>query len=73
MALISAKTILDNARDGKYAVGAFNINNLEWTQAILSVAQELESPVLLGVSEGAAKYMGGYVTVVKMVQGLVKI
>ncbi len=71
MALVSAKGILEAARKGHYAVGAFNINNLEWTQAILETAQEENSPVLLGVSEGAVKYMGGFVTVFKMVEGLV--
>jgi fructose-bisphosphate aldolase, class II len=71
MALVSAKGILEAARKGHYAVGAFNINNLEWTQAILESAQEENSPVLLGVSEGAVKYMGGFVTVFKMVEGLV--
>lgn len=72
MALISAKTILDNARDGHYAVGAININNLEWTKLILEVAQEKNSPILLGVSEGAVKYMGGFHVVVEMTKALVK-
>ena len=64
--------MLNKARDGKYAVGQFNINNLEWTKAILLTAQENNSPVILGVSEGAGKYMGGYETVVGMVNGLLK-
>ena len=72
MALISAKSILDNARDGHYAVGAFNINNLEWTKAVLLTAQENNSPVILGVSEGAAKYMTGYKTIVGMVNGMLE-
>ena len=55
--LVSAKDMLNKARDGKYAVGQFNINNLEWTKAILLTAQECRSPVILGVSEGAGKYM----------------
>ena len=70
--LVSAKEMLVKAREGKYAVGQFNINNLEWTKAILLTAQENNSPVILGVSEGAGKYMGGYDTVVGMVNGLLK-
>ncbi len=70
--LVSAKEMLNKARDGKYAVGQFNINNLEWTKAILLTAQENNSPVILGVSEGAGKYMGGYKTVVGMVKGLLE-
>ncbi|MBL4935466.1 class II fructose-1,6-bisphosphate aldolase [Clostridium sp. YIM B02515] len=70
--LVSAKEMLIKARDGKYAVGQFNINNLEWTKAILLTAQENNSPVILGVSEGAGKYMGGYHAVVGMVNGLIK-
>ncbi|MBL4932826.1 MULTISPECIES: class II fructose-1,6-bisphosphate aldolase [Clostridium] len=70
--LVSAKEMLNKAREGKYAVGQFNINNLEWTKAILLTAQENNSPVILGVSEGAGKYMGGYTTVVGMVNGLIK-
>ena len=58
--LVNAKEMLEKARDGGYAVGAFNINNLEWTKAILLTAQELGSPVMLGVSEGAGKYMTGF-------------
>ena len=70
--LVSAKEMLNKARDGKYAVGQFNINNLEWTKAILLTAQEQNSPVILGVSEGAGKYMCGYRTVVGMVSGMLK-
>ena len=70
--LVSAKEMLNKARQGKYAVGQFNINNLEWTKSILLTAQENNSPVILGVSEGAAKYMGGFDTVVGMVNGLLK-
>lgn len=72
MALVSAKEMLVKAREGKYAVGQFNINNLEWTKAVLLTAQENNSPVILGVSEGAGKYMGGYKTVVGMVNGLIE-
>ena len=70
--LVSAKEMLIKARDGKYAVGQFNINNLEWTKAVLLTAQENNSPVILGVSEGAGKYMGTYDAVVGMVNGLLK-
>lgn len=70
--LVSAKDMLEKARDGKYAVGQFNINNLEWTKAVLEVAQELNSPVILGVSAGAGKYMAGYKTVVGMVNGMLE-
>ncbi len=70
--LVSAKDMLNKARDGKYAVGQFNINNLEWTKAILLTAEELKSPVILGVSEGAGKYMCGYKTVVGMVNGMME-
>lgn len=70
--LVSAKDMLNKAREGKYAVGQFNINNLEWTKAILLTAQELNSPVILGVSEGAGKYMCGYKTVVGMVNGMLE-
>ncbi len=69
--LVSAKEMLDKAKAGKYAVGQFNINNLEWTKAILLTAQELSSPVILGVSEGAGKYMCGYTTIVGMVNGMI--
>lgn len=64
--------MLNKARDGKYAVGQFNINNLEWTKSILAVAEELKSPVILGVSEGAGKYMCGYKTIVGMVKGMIE-
>ena len=70
--LVSAKEMLNKAREGKYAVGQFNINNLEWTKAVLLTAQENNSPVILGVSEGAGKYMGGYDAIVGMVNGLIK-
>lgn len=70
--LVSVKDMLNKARAEKYAVGQFNINNLEWTKAILLTAQENNSPVILGVSEGAAKYMGGFKTVVGMVNGLLE-
>ena len=66
--LVSAKEMLQKAKAGHYAVGQFNINNLEWTKAILATAQECNSPVILGVSEGAGKYMTGYKTVVVMVK-----
>ncbi len=72
MALVSMKEMLIKAKEEKYAVGQFNINNLEFTQAILLAAQEEQSPVILGVSEGAGKYMGGFVAVVHMVKGLMK-
>ena len=68
--LVSAKEMLDKAKAGKYAIGHININNLEWAKAVLLTAQECNSPVILGVSEGAGKYMGGYKTVVGMVNGL---
>ena len=68
--LVSAKEMLDKAREGKYAVGQFNINNLEWTKAILLTAQECNSPVILGVSEGAGKYMTGFNTVAAMVKAM---
>ena len=70
--LVSAKDMLQKAYEGKYAVGQFNINNLEWTKSILATAQELNSPVILGVSEGAGKYMTGYKTVVGMVKGMME-
>ena len=70
--LVSAREMLEKARDGKYAVGQFNINNLEWTKSILLTAEELKSPVILGVSEGAGKYMTGYKTVVGMVNGMLE-
>ena len=71
MALVSAKEMLEKARNGKYAVGQFNINNLEWTKAILQTAEELKSPVILGVSEGAGKYMTGFKTVASMVKAMI--
>ena len=71
MALVNMCEMLTKAKEGKYAVGQFNINNLEWTKTILETAQEQNSPVILGVSEGAAKYMGGFTTVVGMVKGLI--
>ena len=70
--LVSAKEMLEKARDGKYAVGQFNINNLEWTKAVLQTAEELKSPVILGVSEGAGKYMTGYKTVASMVKAMIE-
>ncbi len=70
--LVSAKEMLQKAKAGHYAVGQFNINNLEWTKAILQTAQENNSPVILGVSEGAGKYMCGYKTVVGMVKGMLE-
>ena len=69
--LVSATEMMNKARDGHYAVGQFNINNLEWTKSILLTAQELQSPVILGVSEGAGKYMCGYTTIVGMVNGMI--
>ena len=70
--LVSAKEMLTKAREGHYAVGQFNINNLEWTKAILQTAEEMKSPVILGVSEGAGKYMCGYKTIVGMVEGMIE-
>ena len=70
--LVSAKEMLTKAKAGKYAVGQFNINNLEWAKAILLTAQEMNSPVILGVSEGAGKYMCGYKTIVGMVNGMIE-
>ena len=70
--LVSATEMLQKAKAGHYAVGQFNINNLEWTKAILTVAEECKSPVILGVSEGAGKYMTGYKTVVGMVEGMLE-
>ena len=72
MGLVSAKEMLEKARDGKYAVGQFNINNLEWTKSILQTAEELHSPVILGVSEGAGKYMTGFKTVAAMVSAMLE-
>ena len=72
MPLVNMVNMLNKAKEGKYAVGQFNINNLEWTKTILETAQSNNSPVILGVSEGAGKYMGGFDVVVGMVKGLVK-
>ena len=72
MCLVSMKEMLIKAREGHYAVGQFNINNLEWTEAILDEAQALNTPVFLGVSEGAAKYMGGWLVVSAMVKAYIK-
>ena len=72
MPLVNAKEMLTKAKAGHYAVGQFNINNLEWTKSILLTAQEMNSPVILGVSEGAGKYMCGYKTVVGMVEGMIE-
>ena len=72
MPLVSMTNMLNKAKEGKYAVGQFNINNLEWTKTILETAEKNQSPVILGVSEGAAKYMGGFDTIVGMVKGLMK-
>ena len=72
MGLVSAKAMLEKARDGKYAVGQFNINNLEWTKAVLQTAEELKAPVILGVSEGAGKYMTGFKTVADMVKAMIE-
>lgn len=71
MPLVSMKTMLDDALTGKYAVGQYNLNNLEWTQAILEAAQACRSPVILGVSEGAARYMGGFRVITAMVRELI--
>ena len=72
MALVNAAEMLKKAKEGHYAVGQFNINNLEWTKAILLTAQELNSPVILGVSEGAGKYMTGFKTVAAMVKAMIE-
>ena len=72
MTLVSMKEMMNKAKEEKYAVGQFNLNNLEFTQAILQAAQEERSPVILGVSEGAARYMGGFKFVVKMVEALME-
>ena len=68
--LVSAKEMLEKAVEGHYAVGQFNINNLEWTKAVLNTAEEMKSPVILGVSEGAGKYMTGFKTVAAMVEAM---
>ena len=70
--LVSAKDMIEKAREGKYAVGQFNINNLEWTKSVLLTAEELKSPVILGVSEGAGKYMTGFKTVAAMVEAMME-
>ena len=70
--LVTAKDMLEKAREGKYAVGQFNINNLEWTKSVLLTAEELKSPVILGVSEGAGKYMTGFKTVAAMVRAMME-
>ena len=70
--LVSAKDMLEKAREGKYAVGQFNINNLEWTKSVLLTAEELKSPVILGVSEGAGKYMTGFKTGAAMVRAMME-
>ncbi len=72
MGLVSAKEMLEKAREGKYAVGQFNINNLEWTKSILQTTEELKAPVILGVSEGAGKYMTGFKTVADMVKAMIE-
>ena len=72
MGLVNVKEMMAKAVEGHYAIGHFNINNLEWTKAILLTAQENNSPVILGVSEGAGKYMSGYKTIVGMVQGMIE-
>ncbi|MBR7151503.1 MAG: class II fructose-1,6-bisphosphate aldolase [Clostridia bacterium] len=69
--LVSAKEMLNKAKEGHYAVGQFNINNLEWTKAVLLTAEEMKSPVILGVSEGAGKYMCGFKTVADMVKAMI--
>ena len=69
--LVSAKEMLNKAKEGHYAVGQFNINNLEWTKAVLLTAEEMKSPVILGVSEGAGKYMCGFKTVADMVKSMI--
>lgn len=72
MPLVEASEMLKKALEGKYAVPHFNINNLEWTKSILEACEEVKSPVILGVSEGAVKYMGGFNTVIGMVKGMVE-
>ena len=72
MALVSMKEMLLKAKKGKYAVGQFNINNLEWTYTILCKCQEIKAPVILGVSEGAVRYMGGFHVVADMVKAVIK-
>ena len=70
--LVSAKEMLQKAKAGHYAVGQFNINNLEWAKSILQVAEEMKSPVILGVSEGAGKYMCGYKPFSNLNESIVK-
>ena len=72
MPLVSMTEMLEKAKAGKYAVGQFNSNNLEYTHAILQAAEEEKSPVILGVSEGAARYMGGFKLVTAMVKALME-
>lgn len=72
MPLVSMKEMLEKAKEERYGVGQFNLNNLEYAQAILQAAEEEKSPVILGVSEGAARYMGGFNVVVDMVKALMK-
>lgn len=72
MPLVEGGKVLKKALEGHYAIGQFNINNLEWTKSILLACEEVKSPVILGVSEGANKYMGGFNTVVGMVKGLIE-
>src|SRR5690625_3384847 len=72
MSLVSMKEMLNKGKENSYAVGQFNLNNLEYTQAILQAAEEEKSPVILGVSEGAARYMGGFKVVVAMVESLME-
>src|SRR3954469_19818602 len=72
MGLVSMKEMLNTALKEGYAVGQYNINNLEWTQAILAAAEQEKSPVILGVSEGAARHMGGFYTTVMIVKGLME-
>ena len=70
--LVNMKEMLNKAKEEKYAVGQFNTNNLEWTMAILEEAKNLNSPLIIGVSEGAAKYMGGFKVVVDMTKALIE-
>lgn len=70
--LVSATEMLKKAKEGHYAVGQFNVNNLEWTKSVLATAEELKSPVILGVSEGAGKYMTGFKTVAAMVSAMIE-
>ena len=72
MGLVTAQEMLEKALKGKYAVGQFNINNLEWTKSILQTSQELGAPVILGVSEGAGKYMAGFKVVAAMVKAMIE-